>query len=225
MDVKKRMNEKFTLVIFDLDGTVLDTLEDLADSVNHALIANGFTARTLTEIRAFVGNGIRNLILRSLPAGADDETLGRTLPDFRAHYAAHCADKTRPYEGIVGLIRTLRADGIKTAVVSNKTDDAVQKLAEKYFPGLFDYVAGEKAGIARKPAPDAVDAAVSALGEKKENAVYIGDSEVDILTAKNADMRCIAVTWGFRDEEHLRKNGAETIAHTVEELENYLRGI
>lgn len=217
------MNEKISLAVFDLDGTVLDTLEDLADSVNHALLTNGFPARTLTEIRAFVGNGIKNLIGRSLPAAADDETLDRTLSDFRAHYAAHCADKTRPYEGIVELIRTLRAEGIKTAVVSNKTDDAVQKLAEKYFPGLFGYVAGEKAGVARKPAPDAVDAAAAALGVKKENAVYIGDSEVDILTTKNADMRCITVTWGFRDEDHLRENGAEIIAHSVEELGDLLR--
>lgn len=211
------------LVIFDLDGTVLDTLEDLADSVNSALCANGFPTRTLTEIRSFVGNGIKNLILRSLPHETDGDTADRVLTAFRAHYADHCADKTRPYDGIPALLAALKADGFRTAVVSNKTDGAVQRLALQYFPGLFDFVTGEREGVARKPAPDSVNAALSALGAKKENAVYVGDSEVDVLTAQNAGIPAVIVTWGFRDESFLREKGAELIAHDAEELEKLIR--
>lgn len=211
------------LVIFDLDGTVLDTLEDLADSVNSALCANGFPTRTLTEIRSFVGNGIKNLILRSLPHETDGDTADRVLTAFRAHYADHCADKTRPYDGIPALLAALKADGFRTAVVSNKTDGAVQRLARQYFPGLFDFVTGEREGVARKPAPDSVNAALSALGAKKENAVYVGDSEVDVLTAQNAGIPAVIVTWGFRDESFLREKGAELIAHDAEELEKLIR--
>lgn len=212
------MNDKLTLAVFDLDGTVLDTLADLAGSVNFALAAGGFPQRTQKEIRSFLGNGVKNLICRSLPAKTD-AAAERVLADFKAHYALHCTDMTCPYKGIPELLVSLRAAGIRTAVVSNKTDDAVQKLAKKFFPGLFDYVAGEKEGVARKPAPDGVYAALAALGVKRENALYIGDSEVDVQTAKNAGLPCIAVSWGFRDEDVLWANGAVCVVNTVRELE------
>lgn len=216
------MENKTLLAVFDLDGTVLDTLDDLADSVNFALETNGYGRRSTQEVRSFVGNGVKNLIKRSLPESSDDAAVNRVLADFKARYAVHCADKTKPYDGITETITALRAVGIKTAVISNKTDSAVQKLVKKYFDGLFNYVAGEKEGVARKPAPDSVNAALEALGIKKENAVYIGDSEVDILTAKNAGLRCITVLWGFRDEDFLKANGAENMAHTMKEMEKLI---
>lgn len=216
------MENKTLLAVFDLDGTVLDTLDDLADSVNFALETNGCRRRSTREVRSFVGNGVKNLIKRSLPEFSDDETVNRVLADFKARYAVHCADKTKPYDGITETLTGLRAAGIKTAVVSNKTDSVVQKLVKKYFNALFDYAAGEKEGVARKPAPDSVNAALNALGIKKENAVYVGDSEVDILTAKNAGLRCVSVLWGFRDEDFLKANGAENMAHTMKEMEKLI---
>ncbi len=211
--------------VFDLDGTVLDTLDDLADSVNHALLKNGFPPRTRSEIRAFVGNGIRNLIKRSLPEGAANEFADTVLADFRAHYALHCSDKTHPYAGMTALLGELREAGIKTALVSNKTDSAVQSLAVQYFDGLFDHVAGEKENVPRKPAPDPVNNALSSLGISRENAVYIGDSEVDVLTAKNAELPCICVLWGFRDEDLLRESGAGLTAHTAAELKEQIKDV
>lgn len=218
------MNTRYTTVIFDLDGTVLDTLEDLAGAVDHALAANGFPERSLTEIRAFVGNGIKNLILRSLPEETDSGTADAVLADFRAYYAVHSADRTRPYDGIPELLRELKAAGIRTAVVSNKTDAAVQQLIRRYFDGLFDHVAGERENVARKPAPDSVCNALADLGASRENAVYVGDSEVDILTAKNAGLPCVTVSWGFRDEDFLRRNGADVCVHDTEELKLALCG-
>lgn len=217
------MDHRLELAVFDLDGTILDTLEDLAGAVNHALAANGFPGRSLAEVRAFLGNGVRNLILRSLPGDADGDCADAVLADFRAYYALHSADRTKPYDGIPDLLRELRAAGIRTAVVSNKTDDAVQKLIAHYFDGLFDHIAGEKENVARKPAPDSVLNALSALGMRRENAVYIGDSEVDILTAQNAGLPCVTVTWGFRDEDFLRSRGAELCVHDTEELKRCLQ--
>ena len=216
------MTKELRLAVFDLDGTVLDTLDDLADSVNFALKKNGFPQRTRAEIRAFVGNGIKNLIKRSLPDETDGGLIEYVLADFREHYALHCADKTGAYAGITELLEELRAAGIKTAVVSNKTDGAVQSLIKKYFDGLFDYVAGEKENVPRKPAPDSVLNALGALCIQKENAVYIGDSEVDVLTAANAGLDCITVLWGFRDADFLLRHGAVTLARDVEELKRLM---
>lgn len=206
------------LVIFDMDGTILDTLEDLKESLNAALAANGFPGRTTEETRRFVGNGIAKLMERAVPAGTSPEATARVLEDFKVHYAAHCADHTHPYAGVLELLARLRADGILTAVVSNKADFAVQILARDYFPGLFDCVLGEKEGIAKKPAPDMVNAVLNTLGVAPAGARYVGDSEVDVETARNSGLAGVFVTWGFRSVETLRAAGAAVLAGTPEEL-------
>ena len=206
------------LVIFDMDGTILDTLEDLKESLNAALAANGFPERTMEETRRFVGNGIAKLMERAVPAGTSPEVTAKVLADFKVHYAAHCADHTRPYAGVPELLADLRAAGVLTAVVSNKADFAVQILARDYFPGLFDCVLGEKEGIAKKPAPDMVLAALQRLGSTADDAIYLGDSEVDLQTARNSGLPCATVGWGFRTEAELRAAGAQTIYHSPEAL-------
>lgn len=209
---------KYELTIFDMDGTILDTLEDLAGSLNYALSCSDFSTRTLEEVRSFVGNGIRKLIERAVPAGTSPEELEQVYTDFTAYYPKHCYDKTKPYSGIIETIQELRNQGIKTAVVSNKADYAVQILCKKYFDGLFDFAVGEQAGVQRKPAPDSVHMVLDKLGVNRNNAVYIGDSDVDIHTAMNAEMDCISVDWGFRDVPFLLEQGAKTIVSSPEEL-------
>ena len=209
---------QYQLVIFDLDGTILNTLEDLYFSVNHALQKSGFALRTLEEVRQFVGNGIRKLIERAVPSGCSENQINQVHADFTAYYAVHCADHTRPYEGISELLSTLRKTGIKTAVVSNKADYAVQILCQDYFPGLFDAITGEREGIRRKPAPDSVLSILNALQISPQQAIYVGDSDVDIQTAKNAGLACISVCWGFRDKEFLIRNGAQHLILHPEEL-------
>lgn len=209
---------KYKLLIFDLDGTILDTLEDLTNSTNYALNKNGFAARSIDEVRSFVGNGIGKLIERAVPEQTDECITQAVLDDFREHYAEHCADNTCPYDGIVKLIDALRGQHYMTAVVSNKADFAVQDLCEKYFPEMFDYVVGEREGIRRKPAPDTVLEVLDKLNVSKENAIYIGDSEVDIQTAVNSEIDEIAVTWGFRDREYLESQGAGVIIDTPEDI-------
>ena len=210
----------YKLAIFDLDGTILDTIDDLADSVNHALNENSLPARTVAEVRSFVGNGIRSLIERSVPSGTDIAVTDAVFNEFREYYKTHNAIKTRPYDGICEMLRSLKSNGATLAVLSNKADFAVQTLVEMYFPSIFDYVAGEKVGVPRKPAPDAVNAILAELDFARGEAVYIGDSEVDIKTAANAGMNCISVTWGFRDETKLSAAGASCFARTVGELES-----
>ena len=208
----------YKLIIFDLDGTILNTLEDLADSTNYALVMNGFSERTMEEVRTFVGNGIGKLIERAVPAGTDAEVVNKVLADFTEYYGKHCADKTRPYDGILELINILRERGYQTAVVSNKADFAVQELCEQYFPGLFDFVVGERKEIRRKPAPDSVLEVLERLHVEKEDALYIGDSEVDVQTAENAGIRQISVEWGFRARDVLLSCGAEHIVMKPEEI-------
>ena len=213
---------KYQAVLFDLDGTLLDTLEDLANAVNATLAAHGMPTHTVRETRAVLGNGMANLIERSAPAGTDKEELAALLADFKAYYGAHCTERTRPYAGIPELLAALRKAGIKTAMISNKGDFAVQSLAKDYIDGLLDLAGGERAGIPRKPAPDMVRSALAALHADPAAAIYVGDSEVDILTAKNAGLACISVTWGFRDAEDLRAHGAATPVNTVRELQDLL---
>ena len=212
---------KYQLAIFDLDGTLLDTLEDLADSTNYIMRQYGYPERTITEVRSFVGNGIRKLLERSAPNGTPPEEIDRMFEMFKEYYRAHCADKTKPYEGIMEMLDTLQKQGIKMAVVSNKADYAVKALCEQYFCGYFDEAVGERVGIARKPAPDTVNEVLKNLQMDKAQAVYIGDSEVDVQTAQNAEMDCIAVDWGFRDKEVIQKAGAESIVSTPAEIVNY----
>lgn len=208
----------YKLAIFDMDGTILDTLTDLASAINHALEACGFPARTVDEVRMFVGNGILKLVERAVPAGSTQEEKDRVKAAFDAYYQEHCLDETRPYAGIVDVIRDLRSAGVKTACVSNKPDYGVQSLCDRFFPGLFDYAVGMKPGMAVKPAPDAVYDVFDALKTEASEAVYIGDSDVDLMTAKNAGTDCISVLWGFRDKAFLTEHGAAVFAEKPEEL-------
>ncbi len=214
---------KYRLAVFDLDGTILDTLEDLADSTNHALAVNGLPGRSIDEVRQFVGNGIRNLIERAVPEGAGEELTDTVFSEFREYYGIHCFDKTRPYEGMLECMEKIRRGGMQVAVVSNKADFAVQELCERFFAGLSDISVGEREGVRRKPYPDSVLHVLDSLGVKKEDAVYIGDSEVDIKTAANAGIDEIAVEWGFRDSEYLRAQGAKVLAKTPAELYTLLK--
>ncbi|MCD7836443.1 MAG: HAD-IA family hydrolase [Lachnospiraceae bacterium] len=214
----------YRLVIFDMDGTVLDTLEDLTDALNYVFAQYGQPCRSLEEVRGFVGNGIKTLISRAVRAGTSDGETERIYNSFMPYYKAHCADKTKPYDGITELLRQLKEEGLLTAVVSNKADTAVRLLCEQYFNGLFDYCVGEKAGIPRKPAPDSVYEVLEQLSIDKKDAVYVGDSEVDLATAKNAGLDCIAVSWGFRDEGFLSEHGAVRIASEPEEVMEHLKG-
>lgn len=213
---------KYKLVIFDLDGTVLDTLADLCDSVNFALKTHNLPERSIEEVRTFVGNGIRRLIDLAVPTGTDAHLADSVFNAFRLHYKDHSCDKTGPYDGINDLLLSLKKKGMLTAVVSNKADFAVKELVERYFPGMFSYFAGEKDGIPRKPAPDMVINAISSLNVSPDEAVYIGDSEVDVMTARNTGIESIIVTWGFRDEKTLLEAGAKTLADNVDSLKNLI---
>lgn len=205
-------------VIFDMDGTLLDTIEDLADATNAGLKACGYPDRSLDEIKSYVGNGVGVLIEKALPEGAPKEDMEKCLSVFKEYYALHWKDKTAPYEGILLLLDQLKQRGIKTAVISNKYDQAVTELARDYFPGKFDVTWGERPGVPRKPAPDAIYAILDKLGAQKEQAVYVGDSEVDMATARNAGLASVGVTWGFRDRQLLEKEGAVYIIDQPQEL-------
>ncbi|MGN1086056.1 MAG: HAD family hydrolase [Porcipelethomonas sp.] len=215
---------RYKLAIFDMDGTILNTIDDLAASLNYVLEKSGFPARTMDEVISFIGDGLRKLIERGVPEGTDSETVDKVLADFKEYYAVHCADKTAPYDGIIELLENLRRNGCLTAVVSNKADDAVQELCRKYFDGLFDYAVGERSGILRKPAPDSVNEVLEKLNVSRGNAVYIGDSDVDIKTAENAGMDSIIVEWGFRERDFLLKKGAKTIVSAAKEIEDIILG-
>ncbi len=212
----------YRAAVFDLDGTLLNTLEDLAHSANHALKVCGFPPRTVEEVRAFVGNGVGLLIRRAVPPGTAPEAEAECLAQFRAHYLHNMANKTAPYPGILPLLDHLQAAGVATAVVSNKFDRAVKDLCRDYFGLRIPVAIGERPGVARKPAPDTVLRALEELGAPREGAVYIGDSDVDIETARAAGLPCISVSWGFRDIPFLLAHGARTIAHTPAELEELL---
>lgn len=209
---------KYKLVIFDLDGTILDTLEDLTNSVNYALNKNKLAQRTIDEVRCFVGNGIKKLIERAVPSNTESNIVEQVFEDFKIHYVKHSADNTKPYQGIKEMIETLRSAGCKTAVVSNKADVAVGPLCESFFPNMFDIAIGEREGIRKKPSPDSVLEVLDRLNMEKKDAVYIGDSEVDIQTAANAGIDVISVNWGFRNEEFLREQGAQIIVKRSEEI-------
>lgn len=209
---------KYKAVIFDMDGTILNTLDDLADTMNYCLRSYGMPERTLPAIRSFLGNGLRVLVEKSVPAGTEKSLIDLMCETFGDYYKDHCAIKTRPYEGINALLQKVRDAGILTAVVSNKVDFAVTELCKEYFDGLFDYSVGERPGQRRKPFPDSVNDVLEYFKLTKEEAVYIGDSEVDFMTAKNAGMDVIMVDWGFRDEASLQMMGAKLIVHSTDEV-------
>lgn len=202
-----------TCVIWDLDGTLLDTLGDLADSVNYTLAQFGLPPRSLGEIRGFVGNGVKNLLLRSMPGQPTDPPLDAVLPVYLEYYAAHNQIKTCPYDGVADALGQIGARW-PMAIVSNKQDSAVKALCARFFPGI--YARGESGDCARKPAPDMVLKAMEELGA--DRCVYVGDSEVDILTARNAGAKCLSVCWGFRDRDVLLSAGATQICEKPEAL-------
>ena len=206
--------------LFDMDGTVLDTIADLRDAVNHTLALYGCPACDTQRVRDATGNGARDLIARCLPQGEATPDFEAIFSAYKAYYAAHSCLKTAPYEGITALLQELREDGCKVAIVSNKPDGAVKELAARFFPGIPAF--GE-AGLPRKPAPDMVYHALDVLGADRANAAYIGDSEVDVATAKNAGLELIAVSWGFRSRAHLVQSGAVTIVDSVAELREKVR--
>ena len=260
------MQNVYDTVIFDLDGTLLNTLEDLKNSVNHALSAFGYPTRTLEDIRLAVGNGARTLLSRSVPESVDENGLEQVYSCFRAHYGAHCNDLTAPYDGILPMLDTLKSRGFQLAIVSNKPDAAVKKLCSLYFSEWVSVSIGERENVRRKPSPDSVYAALRELagsgsshpaapcadpasavradldsgvradldsGVRADNgicsdkpshrtALYVGDSDVDIATAAAADMDCVSVAWGFRDEAFLREHGACRIIHSPSELPEML---
>jgi phosphoglycolate phosphatase len=208
----------YQTVVFDLDGTLLDTLEDLYRAVNAALDRHSLPRRIRNEVRLFVGNGVELLIRRAVPAECDEETILSTLADFKATYAAICKDNTKPYDGILPMLTALRDKGIRVAVVSNKFDAATKALCAEYFGDLVEVAIGERAGVRKKPAPDTVYEALKELGVTAEGAVYVGDSDVDIQTARNCGMPCISVTWGLRDKEFLIQNGAGALVDAPKDL-------
>jgi len=221
---KENAMKEYKLVIFDMDGTILYTLDDIVNGINHALKKNGLPEKDKEEVRKYIGNGIHYEIENSVPAGTSAEKIDQVFADFNTYYAVHCGDHTNPYDGVIALMKKLHEKNILTAVVSNKGDYAVQNLDKQYFDGLLDAGVGEKNGIRRKPAPDTVNAVLEQLHMKKEDAVYIGDSEVDIDTAKNAGMDSIIVEWGYRDHDFLIAKGAARLVTSVAELERELLG-
>lgn len=204
--------------IFDLDGTLLDTLTDLAASCNYALSTHGLPERTREEVRLFVGNGVKKLMERATPGGLDNPKFEDTYRTFRRHYMEHSLDTTGPYPGIMEMLARLQAGGKRIAVVSNKFYAATQDLCRHFFGDYVTVAIGEREGIRKKPAPDTVIEALSALGAPKEGAVYIGDSDVDIMTARNSGLPCISVLWGFRDRDFLLAHGAERLVSRPEEI-------
>ncbi len=216
---------KYKAAIFDLDGTLLNTLEDLCDAVNHTMKLYSYPERTLDEVRRFVGNGVDRLITLCVPEHENDPNLAAVIDEYRAYYAAHSEIKTKPYDGVPELIDRLMKTGVKIAIVSNKMHEATVTLCQKYFPQV-EVVCGEREreGIRRKPCPDTVIKAAEDLGVSLHDVVYIGDSEVDVKTSENAGVDCISVLWGFRDRDYLISEGARIFAVTADEVYRIIAG-
>ena len=212
------MRKEYDTYIFDLDGTLLDTLTDLAASCNYALQQHGMPQRTIDEVRQFVGNGVKKLMERVIPDGLANAQFNDVYQCFRQHYLEHGLDHTSPYPGVLLMLAELKRRKKNIAVVSNKFYKATQELCKHFFDQYVEVAIGEREGISKKPAPDTVLEALAQLGVSASNAVYVGDSDVDIATAKNCNMPCISVLWGFRDKDFLLRSGATTLIRTPEEL-------
>ena len=212
----------YKAVLFDMDGTLLDTLEDLCDSTNHALAQMGYPLRGIEEIRRFIGNGAEKQIRRAVPEGTSEGKIMETLAAFRAYYQDHCQIKTKVYDGLLDVLSELKEKGVKMAVVSNKPDAAVKKLSREYFGDRLDYAIGPSDGVRCKPYPDMAEEALKALGVEKKDAVFVGDSEVDVQTGLNAGLDVIAVSWGFRLRQVVIEAGAKMIADDAGELEKLI---
>jgi phosphoglycolate phosphatase len=219
---KARNIMTYNTVIFDLDGTLLNTLDDIKDSVNYALNKFNYPLRTLEEVRKSVGNGAKILIDNVVPPNTSTEDSAMCLEVYKEHYAHNSQNKTRPYDGILSLLKLLYQQDIKLAIVSNKFDFSVKELCRIYFGEYIHVAIGESANVARKPAPDSIYTAIKELDSVKSRVIYVGDSDVDVQTAHNAGIPCIGVTWGFRDREVLEKAGADSIINKPEEITNYL---
>lgn len=215
-------HKRYKAVVFDLDGTLLDTLEDLKDATNAALASQGMPQCTLDQVRCYVGNGVRKLMLRAVPEGEENPLFEKTFAEFKSYYAKHCMDHTLPYPEVLNVMKELKARGMKLAIVSNKLDSAVKELDERFFKEYTLAAIGEMEGVARKPAPDMVEKALAELEVAKTDAVYVGDSEVDIQTAQNSGLDCISVTWGFRDVPFLLEHGAKTLIDKPHELLSHI---
>ena len=215
---------RYSVVLFDLDGTLLDTLDDLTAAVNFALKGQDLPICTREEVRSYIGNGVVILLARAAKEKSGEINAEKMLADFKVYYAAHCQDETRPYDGVMAMLSALKAEGRKIGVVSNKVDFATKGLCKAYFGDFIDVAIGENegAGVRKKPAPDSVFEAMRILGASPADTVYVGDSEVDIQTAKNAGLDCISVSWGFKDREFLLENGATRLAENVEALQRFL---
>lgn len=216
--------KKWDTVIFDLDGTLLDTLDDLADSVNFALALYDIPCRKVAEIRSFIGNGVARLMELAMPGGRNNPCYEKCLDEFRRHYAENMRNKTGAYPGIMELLDRLSQAGYKLAIVSNKFDAAVKGLNQVFFGQYIKVAIGESEKVARKPAPDTVLKALAELGSVAARAVYVGDSEVDVLTAKNSGLCCVGVTWGFRDRAVLEQKGADYVIDRPQELLEIIAG-
>ena len=223
--MNKNLNTEKTIttIVFDMDGTVLNTLDDLTVSMNYVLDKFGYPGHTVEEYRLFFGNGVKEALRLALPEDVPSEIIDDMLPIYKEHYDAHCLDKTRPYDGVVEVMKELKQKGYKLAIVSNKIDSAVKELNQRFFADAVGIAIGEKPGVNRKPAPDMVEAALKELGSTKEEAVYVGDSEVDFMTAKNSKLPCISVLWGFRDKEYLIEQGAYCFAENPEDIISILQ--
>lgn len=213
---------KYKVVIFDLDGTILNTLDDLSDSCNFVLNRNGFPVHTKDEIRLFVGNGIPKLIERALPAGTDADTQKKILQEFSEYYSLHSKDKTKPYNGIPELFSALKNAEIKIAINTNKNEEIAKIICNDYFPNSIDMITGGRKDTPHKPDPSGVNKILSELKLSKDEALFVGDSDVDYLTGVNADIDVINVNWGFRDEKFLLEHGAKKIVKTPEELQKLI---
>ena len=219
---KIKAMKKINTVVFDLDGTLLDTLTDLMNSVNVALRKYDLPERSYQEIRSFVGNGVRLLVERAVPAQTKEELTDSVFSSFKQHYMEHCKDTTKPYAGIIPLLKDLKEKGYKLSIVSNKLQGAVSELNEQFFSAFVDVAIGESENVRRKPAPDSVFRALELLGSSKDEAVYVGDSDVDVATARAAGLQCLSVLWGFRDEHLLRKCGAENFVSAPQEVIDFI---
>lgn len=211
---------KKKLIIFDMDGTLLNTLPDLTDSANFAFAKFGFVQRTPAEIKSFIGDGVVQFIERAIPNGQKNPHFSQCLELFKDTYSKNISNKTIPYTGIIDLLKNLKNSGYKIGIASNKYDSAVQKLAKKYFDKLIDLSVGEDEanGINKKPAPDMINKIAKELNFSKENIIYVGDSEVDLQTARNSNIPCISVTWGYKDKDFLINNGAVNLADTPQDI-------
>lgn len=209
---------KYKAIIFDLDGTLTDTLCDLMLSTNYALHEMGWPERTLDEVRRFVGNGVRRLMEQAVPADTEEEEFEECFSIFREHYVRHCQDHTGLYEGIAELLAELKARGYRMAIVSNKLQPGVDELYRTFFRDTIQVAIGERPDVRRKPFPDMINLALNELGVSAQDSIYVGDSEVDMATARNAGLPCISVLWGFRDKDYLREIGAFRMVQTPAEI-------